>query len=196
MAHNLSLAQIEQMPPRKYKAIRHELQTGDLVFCSGNYFFSKLIRRFTKSVFSHIGVIYKDEALERVLILESEKLYGVRLAPLSKYIKDYHGKNKPYKGLIVVARITPALDKTALNKAISFGLDELTKPYDNWEILRIAIRTIFGIGKKEKNRDYICSELVQACFDEIEINFKDNDTKISPNDIWLNERVHLLYRIL
>lgn len=196
MAHNLTKEQIAQMPPRKYKAIRDELQTGDIVFCSGNYLFSKLIRRFTKSVWSHVGIIYNDDSLGRVLILESEKAYGVRLAPLSKYVKDYHGKNKPYKGMVVIARVSPALEKAKLNKAISFGLDELTKPYDNWEVLRVAIRTVLGIGKKEKNREYICSELVQACFHQIGIEFKDNDTKISPNDIWLDERVSLLFRIL
>lgn len=196
MANNLSIEQIGQMPPRKYKAIREDLQTGDIVFCNGNYLFSKLIRRFTNSIWSHVGVIYKDETLSRVLILESEKAFGVRLAPLSKYIKDYHGKNKPYKGMVVVARLVPAISKEKLNKAISFGLDELTKPYDNWEVVRVAIRTFFGIGKKERNREYICSELVQACFNQIGVEFKDNDTKISPNDIWLDTRVHLLYRIL
>lgn len=193
MAHELTQEQLTQIPPRKYKIIRNELQTGDLIFCSGNYFFSKLIQKFTKSVWSHVGIIYKDEKLDRILVLESEKLYGVRLAPLSKYVKDYHGKNKPYKGKVIIARVNATTD---YKQAISFGMDELTKPYDNVEVIRIAIRILFGITRRETNRNYICSELVQECFKKENIIFKDNDTKISPDDIWKDERVNMLYRLV
>jgi Permuted papain-like amidase enzyme, YaeF/YiiX, C92 family len=196
MAHSLSLEQLNQIPPRKYKIIRDELKTGDLIFCSGNYFFSKIIQKFTKSVWSHVGIIYRDEPLGRILILESEKIYGVRLAPLSKYLKDYHGKNKPYRGKVVLARVTPEIPLQQSFKAISFGMDELTKPYDNWEILRIAIRTIFKITRREKNRNYICSELVQECYKNAGIRFNDSDTKISPDDIWNDPHVQLMYRLL
>ena len=54
--------------------------------------FSKAIQKFTCSVWSHVGMIYRDPTLKRVFILESETLIGVRLAPLSKYLRDYHGK--------------------------------------------------------------------------------------------------------
>jgi hypothetical protein len=196
MAQHLSLEQLSQLPPRKYKIIREDLKTGDLVFCSGNYLFSKIIQKFTKSVWSHVGIIYRDEPLGRILILESEKVYGVRLAPLSKYLKDYHGKNKPYKGKVVVARTLPEIPQQQMFKGISFGMDELTKPYDNWEMIRIAIRILFKITRRNKNRNYICSELVQECFKNAGVRFNDNDTKISPDDIWNNDHVHLLYRLL
>lgn len=196
MAKSISIAEIENIPPRKYKIIRDDLKTGDLIFCSGNYFFSKLIQRFTKSVWSHVGIIYKDEPLNRILILESEAVYGVRLAPLSKYLKDYHGKNKPYKGKIIVARIMPEITQEQMFGGVSFGMDELTKPYDNWEIIRIAIRRIFGITRKTQNSNYICSELVQECFKNAGVRFLDVDTKISPDDIWLDNHVHLMYRLL
>lgn len=196
MAKPLTTQQLQQFPPRKYKLIRNELKTGDLIFCSGNYLFSKVIQKFTKSVWSHVGVIYRDEPLGRILVLESEKVYGVRLAPLSKYLKDYHGKNKPYKGCIVVARIIPELPQQQIFNAISFGMDELTKPYDNWEIFRIAIRILFKISRHEKNRNYICSELVQECFKQAGVRFEDNNTKISPDDIWNDSHVEMLHRIL
>lgn len=143
-----------------------------------------------------MGVIYRDEPLGRILILESEKVYGVRLAPLSKYLKDYHGKNKPYKGKVVVARVLPEIQQHQIFKGISFGMDELTKPYDNWEIIRIAIRILFKITRREKNRNYICSELVQECFKQAGVRFNDNDTKISPDDIWCDSHVQMLYRLL
>ncbi len=196
MAHPLSIKELGRLPTRHYESIRNELQTGDIVFCSGGYFFSKIIQRFTKSVWSHVGVIYKDETLNRVLILESETLIGVRLAPVSKYVKDYHGKNRPYKGRMVIARVFPQADLNKLKLGISHGMDELTKPYDNWEIGRIAFRKIFGIGKRSDDRKYICSELVYEVYRYAEIKFLFNNQLISPDDIWKDERIKMKYRIL
>lgn len=196
MAEAITRKEVLNLTRVQYDAIRGKLQTGDLVFCSGNYFFSRIIQRFTKSMWSHVGIIYHDTVLDRMLILESEKLYGVRVAPLSKYIKDYHGKNKPYKGLITIARIEPPLDPEEIKKGISFGMDELTKPYDDWEILRIAIRILFNIGKRVKDRKYICSELVQVCFQQMGVVFNYRNKIISPDDIWNDARLMLTFRIL
>lgn len=196
MAKDITRREILGYIPVKYEAIRSTLKSGDLVFCSGNYLFSRLIQRFTKSLWSHVGMVYYDTGLDRMLILESEKLYGVRLAPLSKYMKDYHGKNKPYKGLIAVARLEPELDLEQLKKGISFGMDELTKPYDDWEILRIAMRILFKRGRRVKDRKYICSELVQVCYKEMGIVFNYRNKIISPDDIWKDERLVMKYRLL
>ena len=196
MAEAITRKEVLNLTRVQYDAIRGKLQTGDLVFCSGNYFFSRIIQRFTKSMWSHVGIIYHDTVLDRMLILESEKLYGVRVAPLSKYIKDYHGKNKPYKGLITIARIEPPLNPEEIKKGISFGMDELTKPYDDWEILRISIRILFNIGKRVKDRKYICSELVQVCFQQMGVVFNYRNKIISPDDIWNDGRLMLTFRIL
>ncbi|MFO1349788.1 MAG: YiiX/YebB-like N1pC/P60 family cysteine hydrolase [Gammaproteobacteria bacterium] len=196
MATPVNQKQIQQLPVRKYEAIRNELRTGDLVFCSGSYLFSLIIQAFTHSSWSHVGLIYRDDYLERVFILESEVLIGVRLAPLSKYLQDYHGRRKPYKGRMMIARIQPAIDTEGIKQAISFGLDELTKPYDNWEILRIVIRTLFGIGRKSRDRRYICSELVYECLKKAGLEFKLRGKSISPDLLWCDEKVEAQYRIL
>ncbi len=196
MAAPLSKKEIEQLPLHPYDAMREDLQTGDLIFCSGSYFFSYAIQRFTRSVWSHVGMIYKDPTLRRVFILESETLIGVRLAPLSKYLRDYHGKNRPYQGNIVVARVHPAIAQEKLNHAISFGMDELTKPYDNSEIIRIGLRILFKVSRRTRDRKYICSELVYDCFDGIGVPFKLRDEYVSPDDIWLDEQVAPQYRIM
>jgi uncharacterized protein YycO len=196
MAQAITQKEIRHQPIIQYDAIRGTLKTGDLVFCSGNYLFSNLIQRFTKSMWSHVGMVYYDEALGRMLILESEKLYGVRLAPLSKYIKDYHGKNKSYKGLIAIARVEPMLSIEKIKQGISFGIDELTKPYDDWEILRIALRILFNKGRRVNDRKYICSELVQVCYKQMGITFNYRNKIISPEDIWRDERLMMKFRIL
>jgi Permuted papain-like amidase enzyme, YaeF/YiiX, C92 family len=196
MAQSITKKEIRKLDRVQYQDIRSTLKTGDLIFCSGNYLFSKIIQRFTKSVWSHVGIIYHDTSLNRMFVLESEKLYGVRVAPLSKYMKDYHGKNKPYKGLIAVARIEPDLDIEKIKKGISYGMDELTKPYDDFEILRIAMRILFNIGRRVNDRKYICSELVQVCCKEMGITFNYNNKIISPDDIWKDGRLIMKYWVL
>jgi hypothetical protein len=196
MAETITRNKILETDIVRYDAIRGTLKTGDLLFCSGNYLFSTIIQRFTKSVWSHVGIVYYDASLDRMLVLESEKLYGVRVAPLSKYIRDYHGKNRPYKGVIAIARLEPELNLEEMKKGIRFGMDELTKPYDDWEILRIAVRILFKIGKRVNDRKYICSELVQVCYKQMGIVFNYSNKIISPDDIWKDPRLSMKHRIL
>ena len=196
MADRLGVKAIAALPVLAYDQVRDQLQTGDLVFCSGTYLFSKSIRWFTKSVWSHVGIIYRDDNLRRIFILESEIAIGVRLVPLSKYLRDYHGRKKPYQGRIVIGRIVPAADGEKVKKAISFGMDELTRPYDNWEIMRIAMRILFRRGRKNRDRRYICSELVYEAFRKADIAFRFNRNSISPDDIWKDARVEMQFRIM
>lgn len=196
MAEAITKAQIRQLPVIGYETVRGQLRSGDLVFCSGSYLFSGLIQRFTRSVWSHVGIVYKDDHLQRVFVLESETAIGVRLAPVSKYLRDYHGRNRPYRGNIVVARVLPDVDAEGIKRAVSFGMDELTKPYDNFEILRIAFRILFRVGRRTRDRKYICSELVEECFRKAGVSFKLSDNFISPDDIWKDKAVQWQHRIL
>ncbi|MBL7748816.1 MAG: hypothetical protein JNM19_15370 [Chitinophagaceae bacterium] len=196
MAAPITKKQIKELPVIPYEKIRDHLKTGHIFFSSGSYTFSGIIQRLTKSAWSHVAIVYRDHELGRVMILEAEPRIGIRLIPLSKYIRDYKGKRRPYKGQIVLAKLNFDLEQEKLNKAISFGLDELTRPYDNWEILRIMTRILFRIGKREKNKNYICSELVRDAFAKAGVIFPFNDTYISPQEIWKDSRVEIKYRVL
>jgi hypothetical protein len=196
MAHPIIKPEIRRMPLLPYTTLRDDLRSGDLIFCSGSYVFSGLIQRFTGSVWSHVGIIYRDEHLSRVFILESETGIGVRLVPLSKYLHDYHGRRRPYRGEIVIGRVDPNLDTGQVRKAVSYGMDLLTRPYDNGEILRIAARIAFRVGRRTRDRKYICSELVDECFRAGGLRFSRPDNYISPDDIWRNDCVQVHGRVL
>lgn len=196
MAEALSKRQIRQLPVVPYDRVRDHLRTGDLVFCSGSYLFSQAIQRFTGSVWSHVAIVYRDDTLQRMFVLESETGIGVRLAPVSKYLRDYHGRRRPYRGQIVVARVQPEVDVDRVHKAISFGMDELTRPYDNSEILRIALRILFRVSRRTRDRKYICSELVQECYRQAGVSFKLADRFVSPEDIWRDAQVVSMQRVL
>jgi len=196
MAQVFTKQQLQELPIVPYEEIRDKLKTGYLFFTSGSYLFSHAIQKLTGSVWSHVAIIYKDEELKRVLVLEAEPYVGIRLAPLSKYLRDYQGKKKPYKGQIVISKLNFDLEKERLNKGISFGLDELTRPYDNWEIIRIMSRILLKMGKTERNRNYICSELVRDAYAKSGVLFKMNNKYISPQEIWKDDRVEMMYRLL
>ncbi len=196
MAALITKAQIKDMPVMPYSEARDNLRSGDLLFCSGSYFFSGLIQNFTRSVWSHVGLVYRDEHLGRVFVLESETGIGVRLVPLSKYLQDYHGRRKPYRGQIVVGRVQPGMPDDAVRRAVSYGMDLLSRPYDNYEILRIAVRIALRISRRTRDRKYICSELVDECFRAAGVRFKRPDNYISPIDIWNNAEVQPMARIL
>jgi hypothetical protein len=196
MAELITKQELRKLPVVPYDKVRDYIKTGYVFFSSGSYAFSGVIQKLTKSVWSHVAIIYKDEELGRVLILEAEPYVGIRLIPLSKYLKDYKGTKRPYKGQVVLAKLNFDLEKERLDRAVSFGLDELTRPYDNWEIIRIMTRILFKIGKRERNRNYICSELVRDCFSKAGVVFKMNDTYISPQEIWKDARIEMKYRVL
>ena len=63
MAACIAKKGIKRMAVSDYDRIRRKLRSGDLLFCSGSYLFSGLIQRFTGSVWSQVGVVYRDEAL-------------------------------------------------------------------------------------------------------------------------------------
>ena len=196
MAGTITKKQLKQMPVIPYEKIRDNLKTGNIFFSSGSYAFSGIIQKLTKSTGSHVAVVYKDEELGRVMVLEAEPSVGIRLIPLSKYLHDYKGKKRPYKGQIAIAKINFDVEKEKLNHGISFGLDELTRPYDNFEIVRIMVRILFHISRRERNRNYICSELVRDIFAKAGVIIQYRDTYISPDNIWTDKRVDLKYRIL
>jgi hypothetical protein len=196
MANAITKKALKKMPIIPYEKIRPNLKTGDIFFSSGSYLFSGVIQKLTKSTWSHVAVVYKDEELGRVLVLEAEPYVGIRLIPLSKYLHDYRGKKRPYKGQVAIARLNIDVTKENLNKGICFGLDELTRPYDNFEIVRIMMRILFHISRRERNRNYICSELVRDVLAKANIIVHYKDTYVSPDNIYSDERVDLKYRIL
>lgn len=196
MAGSITKKQLKEMPVIPYEKIRDHIKTGNIFFSSGSYTFSGIIQKLTKSTWSHVAVVYKDEELGRVMVLEAEPYVGIRLIPLSKYLHDYKGKKRPYKGQVAIAKLNIDVEKDKLNHGISFGLDELTRPYDNFEIVRIMVRILFHISRRERNRNYICSELVRDIFAKAGVIMQYRDTYISPDNIWTDKRVDLKYRIL
>jgi hypothetical protein len=95
----------------------------------------------------------------------------------------------------VIGRVNPEPGDEPVRRAVSFGMDLLTKPYDNFEILRIAARIAFRVGRRTQDRKFICSELVDECYRAAGVKFKRRDNYISPDDIWRDPGVAMLARV-
>lgn len=195
MAAHIENKEIKALPVLPYKEVRAKLKSGDILFTSGDYLISKAIQKMTGSPWSHVGIVLRLDAIGRVLLLESVEDMGVRFAPLSKYLNDYED-GKPYKGRAVLARCKDVTSET-IKGLSTFGIDELTQPYDKDEIAKIMARITLGIGRKERDREYICSELVYECFAHAGKEFVYNSKGfISPEDIWVDEKLSPVGRVL
>ncbi len=195
MADHIEVKDIKALPVLPYVDVRAKLKSGDILFTSGDYLISKAIQKMTGSPWSHVGIVFRLDSIDRVLLLESVEDMGVRFAPLSKYLNNYEG-GKPYKGRAVLARCQDVTSETII-KLSTFGIDELTQPYDKDEIAKIMARITLGIGRKERDREYICSELVYECFARAGKEFAFNPKGfISPEDVWLDGKLSLVGRVL
>jgi hypothetical protein len=195
MAAHMDLKDIKALPVTPYEDLRDSLASGDLLFASGDYLLSKAIQKVADAPWSHVGIVFRLDDIDRIMLLESVEDTAVRFIPLSKYLTDYEHE-KPYKGLAVLARCD-GVDAEIVSGLAGFGIDELSHPYRNEEIADIVARIALGMGKRERDRQYICSELVYECFSHAGKEFEyDVLNFIAPEHIWINERVSLIARIL
>jgi uncharacterized protein YycO len=190
MASNANLDQIPLIP---YSDLWDTVQNGDILFYSGEDEISKLIRWATNSIWSHVGILFKVDSIQRIMILESVESQGVRVIPLSKYIQNHQEdleahEEKP-KARLVIAR-HQNFQENQLNDLLNFGMNQITRPYDRDEIQRIMIRIATGQGKQERDKIYMCSELIFECFMAVDLEIPYNKLGfISPEDIWIDDNV-------
>ena len=190
---------VRQMPVRDYNLeIRPNLKDGDFVFASGNYQFSRQIKKTTKSMWSHVGLIFRIEEIDRVLLLESVEAAGVRFAPFSKYLKNYR-RGKPYNGIVYIARYEELLPDKDYKTMKQSGCDALAWPY-SWASIAMTVgRMLTGSRKFSrellKQHNYTCAELVENCFSSVNIKFRKNGF-ITPEDFASDPKVSFLYRLL
>jgi hypothetical protein len=59
-----------------------------------------------------------------------------------------------------------------------------------------AVKIAFRVGRRTRDRKFICSELVDECFRAAGVRFVRPDNYISPQDIWRDQSVLLQARIL
>lgn len=181
-----------------YEQARREIQQGDILFCSGRYLVSELIKNTSDSIFSHVGLLcYWND---RLVVLESVEDDGVRAVPLSHYLFNYENSKKKYNGELYIARHLsindPDFENKKMKKMLGKAVDLLNHNYDKDEIAKIFARISLGIGRHSDDQEYICSEFVEECFKQLEIELlHDSKGFIYPEHIAADPNVKPLFEI-
>ena len=178
-----------------YKQARKNIKPGDFLFCSGNYFISNLIKRFSKSIFSHVAFVFKWN--NRILVFESIEDDGIRIMPLSHYLYNYENTKKQYRGRIFIGRHKQRITSSEMRRMIHYAVNFLNRNYDRGEILKIAFRIVTGKTRHKDDDEYMCSEFVDICFKKI--SRKLNRGKkgfIYPEHIATDKNVRILYELI
>lgn len=189
------------IPTLHYHQIRDHIQSGDILLCSGNGFFSNMIQRATKSPWSHVAFILRLDIIDRIMVLESVESVGVRTVVLRSYVQDYNGSGQGYDGRIALARHKKIHTAKLLNLSrTATGL--LGYPYNKEEIVRIAARIgMNAVGLTETGvdpdpltqREFICSEYAYRCFKSIGIEIAfDSLGFIAPVDFANDPNIEIL----
>jgi hypothetical protein len=157
----------------KYSELRGSLRTCDLVLFSGGGFFSRLIKFFTRSNISHIGIIITDKENGICYIMESTTMSpisnkrGVQINLAKDVILNYKG------GIFI-----KPLNSFTVSKEISNKLKEIRRqlngrPYERnfWELAKSEIDITFGklFRNKPSMKSVFCSELVAHIYKELGI---------------------------
>ena len=187
-----------------YDEARTQIRSGDILLCSGEYTFSKLIQKATGSVWSHVGFVLRVDAIDRLMVLESIEGHGVRTVALSEYVQNFEATGSGYKGRVAIARhrrFTQQATPQGMKAMSQFAVDRLACPYDEEEIGRITARIVgakLGLPPEDmvRNDEYICSEYVYECYRRLDITIRnDNRGFIAPADFANDPDVQLLFEV-
>ncbi|WP_243375276.1 hypothetical protein [Geotalea sp. SG265] len=177
-----------------YEEAREKMQPGDVIAFSGKGNVSEVIKLFTKSEVSHVGVVYKTKQINdsdpnRYIntLMESTSLEGfsgVIMTRLSDRIRDYDG-NLWWLPLSQVSR-----SNLNVTKFFDFLVKQEGKAYDTKQAIKSALdaldNTPFLRGttyNKEDFSKFFCSELVAAALEEAGVINNVNASEVTPIDL-------------
>jgi hypothetical protein len=195
---------LTELKPQPYPAVRRLVRDGDLLLCSANDPFSRLIRWSAKSPWSHVAIAYRVASLNRVMVLESVQQLGVRTVPLSTFISQTSTGTHPYPGRILLARHKgiAALSAVRTRKLFDYAFSRLGDRFAGGEILRIGLRIALGrldvrlppsLGPRDA---FICSEFVAKCFEQAKVEVPwDGLGFIAPSDFAADPEVLAIAQI-
>ncbi len=155
---------------KKYNEIRDNLNTGDIVLFSGSSAFSLLIKGYTRSAWSHVGMVMRIPDFDMVLLWEATTLAdildidtgtatkGVQLVPLSQRMKTY-------KGDVSIRQLDCDRQNLDMEGLKAFRQDVKGKAYEKseGELFKAAYDGWFGENVEDFSSVF-CSELVAGAY--------------------------------
>jgi hypothetical protein len=150
-----------------FESIRGRLQTGDILLFSGRTFISHAIRLFTRSRWSHIGIIVRDPDTNALFLWEATSCNtiedvefghiprGVQLVRLEDKVRSYNG--------VVAVRLLTGVDRNGkMMERFGWLFKRLRRaPYQNY--LLEYINAGLGFSRRATRRAF-CSQLVAEAY--------------------------------
>lgn len=162
----------------EYDAIRPKLDTGDIVLFSGKGAFSEGIKWFSKSTWSHVGMVvhmpdwghflWESTTLSDLEDFETGTLTkGVQLVVLSDRIKKYEGE-------IAIRRLQVERTERMTTDLAKLRLELRGKPYEKikLELIRAVYDGPFGQNTADLS-SLFCSELVAQAYQTLGLLSED-----------------------
>ncbi|MGC1303029.1 MAG: hypothetical protein WA840_11700 [Caulobacteraceae bacterium] len=196
---------LQRYPPLPYYEIKRLARTGDLILCSGRTPFSRMIRWATGSPWSHVALVARVDALDRVMVLESVERTGVRAVALRSFISHGSSGRRPFPGRLLLIRHREFEHQATPKRLIAmadFAVDRFGAPFSFREVVRIATRILLGAikvrmpGRLNPRTEYICSEYVGKCYERIGIQIPwDGRGFIAPCDFARDPDIEVVAQI-
>jgi hypothetical protein len=193
---------LETLPPIPYAQLRDSLRDGDIVLCQGRDPFSRLIQWSTKSCWSHVGMVFRVDSLEQVIVIEAVEKIGVRAVALSDFVSRDSGGTHPYPGKILFVRhkkLKGDVTDPRVVEMAKFAFGKLGCKFAPGEIAKIAMRIadarLFGNRKTPKallsDDEFICSEFVAGAYHKAGLTIPwDGLGFVAPSDIANDESLY------
>jgi hypothetical protein len=186
---------LETMKPEPYAQLRASLRDGDIVLCQGRDPFSKLIQWSTKSPWSHVGMVFRVDSLDQVVVIEAVEKIGVRAVELADFLSRDSAGTCPYPGKILFVRhqeLKGDVSDPRVLELARFAFSRLGCKFAPKEIAKIAMRItdarLFGNRKTPKfllsDDEFICSEFVAGAYAKAGMEIPwDGLGFVAPSDI-------------
>ncbi len=199
----------DALPTVAYDALRGRIHNGDLLFCGGNFVFSKTIRYLSGcSKVSHVGMVYWWN--DRLMLLESVETDGVRIVPVSQYVRNYENSDKPYNGRMYLARdrrlyqaprdateAASSIHNPKVEQLLATAASLLNKKFSFKDVLVFFLQGNTGRFQHEDNEEFLCSEFVARCFAGVGIDYPgDGRGFVAPEHIAMSEHIEVLVEIV
>ena len=192
---------LTDLPAEDLATISPKIRNGDLLFCSADDPFSRLIGWSTKSPWTHVGIAWRWESVGRIVALECVQKIGVHSVAIERFISQTSSGQRPYPGKIVLARHADIEARGELQPLIHYAIDCMGDPFSPAEIAKIGMRIAFARTGREmpeqlKAKDeFICSEYVDRCYRKVGVEIPwDGKGFIAPSDIANDPKVKAVAR--
>jgi hypothetical protein len=163
-----------------YSDVRQTVASGDVLLYEGETFFSWIIKKATRSRFSHSGIAVWWN--ERLMVMEAVSR-GVVVTPLSASVGQYKGHVHWYTS----KRLLGEGDR---KRMIIFAQEELGKEYALWKAVWLGIRLVFNWKPEQRDelkreQKLFCSAYVAQIYNSIGMDLVPglSDISVVPEDI-------------